>query len=652
MKKACGAFFLITLIVVSIVCAKKFDHPLKNQTYLDKNGLLIGTLNTLNGGYGQWTPYKDLPQNFTRATLQKEDRYFYYHPGINPFAIIRAFFTNIRSSKTYGGSTITQQLAKNLIQIHQGSFLKRTLFNKIYEAFTALGLEILHSKEWILEYYVNTAYYGNRAYGPSAASLIYFGKPLEQLNKTEFTSLVNFPQNPSKTPKPVYTPALLSHTRHFLEWASRFKQNEQSIKTTLDLNLENKIEESLKKISAAKAQEDPFLNYAAIVIEVKTGNLIAMIGSRDYWNETINGQYNTALALRQPGSALKPFTYFAAFAKGYSPDTLIDDSPVSYGTPNENDVYEGYMPQNFDKRYHGTLTLGEALGNSLNVPAVKLLNTIGLSYYYELLQKFGFTTFDKNPAHYGLSLTLGSGEVSLLELTNAYATLARGGVFKPVKFLASQTDEKGVPVIDDAHLYASQVTQVLEDEKLRLKSFGFNEDLFFDGANVAVKTGTSTNQKDNWTLGYNKEYAVGVWMGHSDNTPLTTVASRGTGPLWHGIMEMLVERKKQNYTVATKENAPPVVNHIQEDAPFKITSPLPHSIYRKTSYLPDEPQKILARIQTSDIVPLRIYVDGEERVFSQTEKQASLWINPEVGVHTLTVATANYSQLIKFKVIE
>ncbi len=456
-----------------------------------------------------------------------------------------------------------------------------------------------------------------------------------------------------------------------MEWASqKDRSGTPQIKTSLDFDLQKKLEQNFQDMMELRSLDDPKINGSIIVIHVPTGELHAMIGSRDYFNEGIDGAVNGSVALRQPGSALKPFTYFAAFSKGFQPDTEILDTPTSFhASGNESTAY---IPQNFDRTFHGAVTIKEALANSYNVPAVITLNEIGLSYYHDILKKFGFTTLNKPYSHYGLSVTLGSGEVTLLELTNAYAALARGGD----------------SILPNSKIYAEMVTQILSDPKARLKTFGWNESMTIEGIETAVKTGTSYDLRDNWTLGYNDQYAVGVWIGHSDGTPLNgTTGATGAAPIWHAVMESL--RKiycapsaglpLRDHLMGSSVNGPsastapfplpadphevPIAladgllqEHSKSPKPgdqvlsnsaktWRVVSPLANACYRVSPFIPKEHQKIPVKIEAEEgsLLAWKSYLDGV----------TVEWIDGEEGSHELYVEASDGShQTVLFHIVK
>jgi len=637
-------FFLPLFIVTGLILhAEKFDAPPSARTFLDRQARLIGVLDPKYDGLRIWTDLRDIPAAVIAATLDQEDRWFYWHRGVNPLAVAQALTQAFMGKSLRGGSTISQQLAKNLVQEKTGQLSPRTVASKIHETILALGLEISHSKNWILERYLNTAYYGKHSHGIASAARVYFGKTLRELNPDEIRKLVSLPKAPTRGAAgltPTQQPAEWVG-RHFVEFAGSQTTLGPQVSTTLDLDLQKKLEVALPQVMTKQISEDPLLNAAAVVLDVASGDVLAMVGSRAYLDDALSGRVNAAVALRQPGSTLKPFTYFAAFAKGYQDQTHLNDEPSSFFDANAEDP-DTYVPQNFDRRFHGETTIREALANSYNVPAVLALNAVGLSFYHELLRRFGITQYNLPPNHYGLAITLGSGETTLLDLTNAYATLARGGHFKPWRILMTQPDTPALPVIENADKYASMISHILMDDEARLKSFGYNENLRIQDRAVAVKTGTSHGHRDAWAVGYTDRYAVGVWIGHSDNTPLNKLSgASGAGPFWHAAMETLLRNDPKAARaivhsaypkITTPESATPDDTHF-----LRILSPLPNARYRLHPDLPIDNQTILARIQSDAREQKNLIwsVDGVR--VATTQGSGQIWLAPTLGKHQLTV---------------
>ena len=687
MRTALASLIASLFAVIGIIIyASGFDQPPDFRTFFDRNGEFIGTIDPACQGAKIWTPLADIPESVVKKTIRSEDRFFYLHRGINPVSTVKAAFENILSGRVVrGGSTITQQLAKNLMQEREGRILPRTLAHKLRESVLAVGLELKHTKGWILERYLNTAYYGRRAYGVAAAANVRLAKRLDELTEDEIDFLVKLPKAPNRGAAkyplsqavgvhdgaaPVGGPsgekANRAAGRHFIEFVRHGTAPGDirgRIDTTLDLGLQRKVEDAVQANLSALIEDDPLITAAAVVIDVKSGDILAMEGSRDYFDEMIGGAVNAAVSLRQPGSALKPFTYFAAFARGFAPGSVVPDEPLSFSAVG---VEEGdaYAPQNFDRRFHGEITIREALANSYNVPAVVTLNEIGLSFFHDTLKKFGFTHFKRPPPYYGLAVTLGSGEVTLLELTNAYAALARGGAFLPYRFERGGAVSVASPVYLDASGPAAQVTSILSDPDARLKSFGANESMGIEGHRVAVKTGTSYEHRDNWAVGYSPSFAVGVWVGHANGSPMDCARMTGAAaaaPVWHAIMETLLRgRSAEDFPFMERrlEMARPEMTEasivFRPPAGFALTSPVANTTYRIHPFMPPDHQRIAAKAKVNGKTDLSLSwrLDGELLDTTSGDEQL-LFIAPRPGRHRLEVESSEGErQEVSFRVIQ
>jgi len=485
----------------------------------------------------QWlipTTLDEVNPDLINATIAIEDKRFFDHPGVDAGAVLRAVKLNILNKRVISGaSTITMQVVRLLAQ------KDRSMKNKIIEAVHAIYLDMTLSKEEILKLYLEIAPYGGNIHGVKSASMRYFRKLPKDLSLSECALLAGLPQSPSrlcpdrhperaKKRRDMVLDAMLKNNfitedqhdtaisspvvagnysfpfkaPHFARFIKNKFKNSPNIFTTLDSNIQYFAETILKE----KVEElKPYgvTNGAIVVIENKTGAVKAMVGSADFFSEKDSGQVNGALSRRCPGSTLKPFTYALAFEKGLlAPNSLLDDSPIQYN---------GYMPLDYDKEYRGEVTVKQALIDSLNIPAVEVLDMVGYSNLYYLLEMLGVSTLNRAPEYYGLSLTLGSCEVKLLELANAYAALARLGEYKPLSLRGSKaTEATPKQVLSQSTCY--QIADVLSDSK-RLEAIG----IYRDEKNcpkVAFKTGTSYDHKDAWTIAYNPEYTIGVWLGN------------------------------------------------------------------------------------------------------------------------------------------
>lgn len=503
-----------------------------SKSIYDKDGNM---LRSFTGGKDLWLMPVELDEinpDFIKATLAIEDKRFFKHPGIDIRAVIRAIKLNITNRRVISGaSTVSMQA----IRILEGR--DRTMLNKIVEAVHAVHLESFYTKEEILKLYFEIAPYGGNIHGVRAASLRYFQKHPNDLNLSECALLAGLPQSPSYLrPDRYSTRAEKRRNRvlssmlkngyianeqyenkihdtviadnhpfpfeapHFARFVKNKFEKSQLV-TTLDSNIQHfarlVLEEKINEL-------EPYgvTNGAIVVIENKTGAVRALVGSVDFFSEENSGQINGALSRRCPGSTLKPFTYALAFDKGfYTPKMMLADVPVQYA---------GYVPLNYDREYRGFVTVEEALVDSLNIPAVEVLDRIGYRNLYYFLERLGISTLDKAPEYYGLSLALGSCEVKLLELANAYAALARMGVYMPVRYLEDGDLNASKRVISEASSYL--IANILSDtERLKAIRIYRNDNIY---PKVAWKTGTSYDHKDAWTISYNPEYTVGVWLGN------------------------------------------------------------------------------------------------------------------------------------------
>ncbi len=516
------------------------------------------------------SPLAEIPHFLVAATLAAEDQRFFSHGGIDPPALLRALRDSLRVRRQVSGaSTISQQLIK------LASPSPRTLLSKIREMLLARRLEMTWPKDLILQHYFARLDYGNLHRGPAAAALGYFGKPLRDCSLAECALLAALPQapsrlNPWRDPAPAIKrqqwilrrlhalgsidPSLidralaepLSWRRHFGHFAAphfadlllqRAAQGgplpptDGNWTTSLDLDLQLVCERSIAdRLQRLRSQN---VNHAAaVVIHNPTGEIRALVGSPDYQNPQ-SGQVNGATAPRSPGSALKPFTYLLALSQDLSPASILPDLPIEFLT--ETGLYR---PQNYNRRAVGPVSLRAALANSLNLSAVRLLQSHGgPSALVASLQAAGITTLTKPPANYGLGLTIGGGEVTLLELTAAYSTLARLGRSLPIRFTPAPPNLTGSPIYDPDACWL--LADILSDNQARARSFGTASPLRFPFP-CAIKTGTSTDYRDNWALAYNPTFTVGVWVGNFDNSPMRGVSGvTGAAPLLRDIFSWL-----------------------------------------------------------------------------------------------------------------
>ncbi len=553
---------------------------------LDRDGNLLWEIIDPTGGrrttvtLGQVSPYVQ------QATIATEDRFFYSNAGVDAVAILRALYYNVTEGEIVsGGSTISQQLARNVL-LSPEERTEQTLSRKIKEAVLALEINRRYSKEQILEIYLNQIYYGNLAYGIEAAAQTYFNKTAGDLTLPEAAMLAGLPQAPalhdpyvnpdgatarqavvlglmveagaiSQADAQAARMAVLQfhelgfafRAPHFVTYVRQeletivppafIYQAGLKVRTTLDPRLQAIAEEEVRTQVEALAGRNVGSG-ALVAMDVRTGQVLAMVGSKDFRDEAIDGQVNMAISPRQPGSSIKPLTYLATFEQlNWTPSTLIMDVPVEY----PDGAGEVYRPRNYDDKFHGPVSLRRALANSYNIPAVKALAVLGIEPLKQMAARLGITTLTRND--YGLSLTLGSGEVSLLQMTGAYQAMANEGVLLPPTSILSITDSFGrviqppgtAPrrVLRAEHAYL--MTHILADNEARSASVGPDSSLRLSRP-AAAKTGTTNDFRDNWTMGYTPDIVTGVWVGNADRTPMVNVSGlAGAGPIWHNFME-------------------------------------------------------------------------------------------------------------------
>lgn len=562
----------------------------------DRRGNLIVELTDPTdptAGRRTFVPLDQISPYVIQATIATEDPNFYRYArgvGFDPIAILRALYYVVTEREIVsGGSTITQQVARNVLLTPQERSA-RTVQRKIREIVLANELTRRYSRDQILEIYLNDNYYGNQAYGIEAAAQTYFNKPARELNLAEASMLAGIPQSPvlwdpvtNKAgvlrrqndvlrlmvkagyikPEQIFeaqreieartfavTPPNVSAVApHFMQFVKQQLDAEYGSKglyrdglrvyTSLDPELQQ-IAETAIRAQIANLRDKNVTNGATVVIEPKSGEILAMVGSADFNDPAIDGQVNVAIMPRQPGSAVKPFTYLAALERGWTTATLYWDRPVTY----TNAYGQVYAPKNYDDKFHGPMLMREALARSMNIPAVETLNFVTVPGFLEMAQRVGLN-FPPNPA-YGLAITLGGAEARLLDLTAAYAVLANNGVrILPTaitrvesadgRLLRDYRQTQGQQVVRPEHAWL--ITSMLSDNAARAKSFGANSPLRLSRP-AAAKTGTTNDFRDNLTVGYTPELVVGVWVGNSDNSPMKNVSGiTGAAPIWRQIME-------------------------------------------------------------------------------------------------------------------
>lgn len=600
-------FFLLGAIVVFIVAfvyqAQVWVKMLPNPSYLrlrdieattkiyDRNGKLLYEIYAEQNR----TPVSlnNIPQVVQKATIAIEDKEFFNHKGFSLRGILRAVIHNLTTSSLEGGSTITQQLVRSALLTSE-----KTWQRKVKEIFLSVWTEQVYTKEQILEMYFNQVPYGGTAWGIQAASQTYFGKNVSELNLAQASLLAGLPSAPSlyspfgnypeltrirqeevlqkmretgfiseeereialstpltlRIPRiPILAPHFVMYVKNQLEQQFGHRMVEKGglrVYTTLDLSIQEMAEKVVSS-QIEKLRNYRVGNAGVLVSSPSTGEILAMVGSLDYFDKKRQGNVNVTTALRQPGSSVKVITYATALQSGYTPASLLDDSPVSFRTPG----LASYTPINYDGKFHGIVPLRTALASSYNIPAVKVLASIGLPAMIDQAKRLGITTWE-NDGRFGLSLTLGGGEVTMLNMATAYGTFANGGSRVDTAALQKistwQGEDLPLPaqrkVMDAVPASVAYIiTSILSDNAARTPAFGSSSALVISGKTVAVKTGTSDNKRDNWTIGYTPDYVVTVWVGNNDNSPMhptLTSGVTGAAPIWNEIFSNILKDKE------------------------------------------------------------------------------------------------------------
>lgn len=548
-------------------------------------------------------PWSDIPQTLKDATVAAEDNNFYQHRGVDFRGIIRALLRDIQSTSfSEGGSTITQQLVKNALLTNE-----KAVSRKIKEAMLSIEIERKFSKDEILWMYLNQIPYGSTAYGVEAASHLYFGKSAHDLDLNESAIIASIARAPSYySPYGKHVDELIARHNfvlkrmrdlgyisdreyqdainekivfkdqenkliapHFVlmardELIKKYGEDRVSnggfkIITTLDADLQKKAEELVAKYAAINKQRYKATNASLVAIDPKTGDVLALVGSADYFDTANEGNFNVATAQRQPGSSFKPFAYATAFAKGYTDSTILLDTRTEFNprcSPEGTQLRDRYgsqcyHPLNYDLKYHGAVTMRQALQNSLNVPSVETLYLASIDDTVATARKMGITTL-KDSSQYGLALVLGGAEVRLVDITSAYGVFGNDGIRNPWELIqrvelgdGSVLDEKKDDpqrVLDPQ--VARLMSDVLSDNNARIPEFGPNSALYFPGYQIAAKTGTTQDNRDGWVIGYSTGIAVGVWTGNNNNSSMTRVGAgiSAAGPLWHAFMAEAIKK--------------------------------------------------------------------------------------------------------------
>lgn len=565
---------------------------------LDRTGKIV-LYDVITDQDRRFTPLSDVPASLRDATISIEDKDFYKHQGFDPLAIPRIIKNVVINRRLIGGSTITQQLVKTVLLTNE-----RRISRKIREFVLAIRIEKTYSKDEILQMYLNEVPYGGGTAGVAAAAESYFGKEVKDLSLTESIVLAGLPQSPSRYSPYIgeplaYVPRAREVARrmredgkitknqeaqvlaelnkivfkgvgtkikapHFVMYVKQILETKYGsnildvgglkVTTSLDWDLQEKAELVVKEEIDKVSKSLNISNGASIVLDANTGEILSMVGSKDFFDKMIDGEVNVTTRPRQPGSSIKPLVYATAFSKGYSPASVLADVVTEFPGKDENTPY---IPKNYDGKEHGLLHLRDALASSINIPAVKLVALVGVDQVLGQGYKMGFTTLEPTKdtlARVGLSMALGGAEVKLIDMVSAYSVFANGGLkIEPTailkiedgngKVIFENKDIKKERVLDERVCFL--INSILSDNNARLLTFGPNSYLNLGSRAVAVKTGTTNDLRDNWTVGWSRDTIVGVWVGNNNNDKMRNVASgvSGAAPIWRRqILDVLSKR--------------------------------------------------------------------------------------------------------------
>ncbi len=602
-KKRIGVLIIAVFILIAslLILAKDLPSPTRLSSYsypqstqlFDRHGKLLYTIYANRNQ--TFVPLSDIPSSVQQATIAIEDKDFYKHGAIDPRGIARAFISTVFYKQVQGGSTITQQLVKNTLLTPE-----RTISRKIKEVFLSFLTELLYPKNKILEMYLNQVPYGGTAWGIEAASQTYFGKHAKELTLSESSFLAGLPEAPSiyspfgayperskkrqetvlqkmyeqgyitkeqndlalkqplqfqKVSSTIKAPHFVLYVKDLLtqKYGQRtVEQGGLKVITSLDLTIQEYAQATVAA-EVGKLKGYHVTNGAAVVTNPASGEILAMVGSHDYFDETSDGNVNVTIAYRQPGSSIKPINYATGLINGYTAATPFVDQQICFPNPG----HAPYCPVNYDGKWHGVMHMRPSLGNSINISAVKMLKLNGVADMIATAKAMGITSF-QDPNRYGLSLTLGGGEVTMLEMVTAYSVFANQGYRIDLHPILKVTDSQGTTLEEYtpplSPIFGKKVipsgvsfiiTSILADNGARELAFGPTSELKIGEKFVAVKTGTTNDYRDNWTIGYTPSYTVAVWVGNNDNTPMSGLVSGITGaaPIWHKIMTHLLQNK-------------------------------------------------------------------------------------------------------------
>lgn len=593
------ATVFITILYIFII--KELPSPTKlSSTQIPQSTKIFDRkdrlLYTIYGNKNQtFVPLSKIPKTVQNATIAVEDKDFYKHGAIDIRGIARALVAITFHKRLEGGSTITQQLVKNSLLTPE-----RTIIRKIKEVILSFATEVIYSKDKILEMYLNQVPYGGTAWGIEAASQTYFGKRAENLTLSESALLAGLPEAPTafspygahpelakkrqeNVLKKMYQQGYINKQQmeksikeslnfqkvsnnieapHFVLFvkdllAKKYGENIVQeggfrVRTSLDLDIQNFAQDSVAS-EVAKLKDYNVGNGATLVTKPGTGEILAMVGSRNYFDTEIDGNVNVTLALRQPGSSIKPVNYAVGLIKGYNAATPFVDNKICF--PNQGGAF--YCPVNYDGKWHGVILMRDALGNSINIPAVKMLKVNSIESMIATASAMGISTFN-DPSRYGLSLTLGGGEVTMYDMSTAFGVFANKGYKIDLHPILKISDRNGKTLEEykpsESPIFGKKVippgvafiiSHILMDNNARAIEFGTNSELKIDNKIVSVKTGTTNDFRDNWTIGYTPSILVTTWVGNNDNKPMRGLVSGITGaaPIWNKIMTYLLKDK-------------------------------------------------------------------------------------------------------------
>ncbi len=648
-------------------------------------------------------PFEEMGVNILNATVAIEDSEFYKHKGIRITSIIRAtVWAKLTGRKVQGGSTITQQLIKNTLLTPEVSISR-----KMKEWILAIKIERIMDKEQILGLYLNEAPYGGNIYGIEEAAKAFFGKKAKEMTIAEAAYLSAIPNGPtyyspyrknkdklderknlvlkrmfnlgfitedeySKAKEEVVTflpeQVLGINAPHFVFFTKEYLENKYGVDTleggglkiitTLDYELQKKAEEVV--LEKAKENEKNWngSNAAVVVIDPKTGQILSMVGSRDYFDKNIDGNFNVATAARQPGSSFKPIVYALAFEKGYTEKTTLFDVPTEFNSscnPSGQETRTNcYNPSNYDNAFRGPMTLRAGLAESINIIAVKLLYLVGVSDSIQMAQRLGITTLKNDPNIYGLSLVIGGGETTLLDMTSVYSVFANKGVRSPYSGIISVEDSEG-NVLEKFEEKQQEIikpnttnilSSILSDNEARTPTFGANSVLKIADREVAVKTGTTNDNKDAWTIGYTPSVAVGVWVGNNDNKPMKKGGAALAGPIWNEVMtEALKKLPVENFEKPEPidNSIPPILRGYWQGGNVFAIDTISGGIATENT-----PVEFKKEISITDVHTILYWINKEKPLENKTPGPSndSQYRNWEYGVANWWAQNKNKYQLI------